>query len=106
MHGIPLPKFKFNGPCIWGSDIVYQMVQYIHVYRYVSIPKPIPNYDNKLIVQFLGMVFQMKKEKDTLTATFTLTAQTFLLKIQFATVTSRNENFTVGHGNAKPRDVH
>lgn len=48
----------------------------------------------------------MKKEKDTLTATFTLTAQTFLLKIQFATVTSRNENFTVGHGNAKPRDVH
>lgn len=54
----------------------------------------------------MAWFFQMQRGKDTLTATFTLTAQTFLLKIQFATVTSRNENFTVGHGNAKPRDVH
>lgn len=54
----------------------------------------------------MAWFFQMQRGKDTLTATFTLIAQTFLRKIQFASVTSRNENFTVEHGNAKPRDVH
>lgn len=54
---------KSHGPCVRGSDIVCPMMQQIHVYRYVVIPVPIPNYYNKIIQFFWHGVSDAERER-------------------------------------------